>query len=68
MLCWVYYQNKQEYVADEIGVLSPNQMEADELHAGEVTLLVHCWLSRGINFSYQNGDFYHLLIHVRLLV
>jgi translation elongation factor EF-4 len=42
MLCWVCCQNKQEYVADEIGVLSPNQMEADELHAGEVTLLVLC--------------------------
>ena len=42
LTCWVYCQNKQEYVADEIGVLSPNQMEASELHAGEVTLLVRC--------------------------
>ena len=32
-----FYQNWQEYVADEIGVLSPNQMQVDELYAGEVT-------------------------------
>lgn len=26
----------QDYYADEIGVLSPNQMQVDELYAGEV--------------------------------
>ncbi|CAM0946723.1 unnamed protein product [Alopecurus aequalis] len=34
-----FMANKKEYVADEIGVLSPNQMEADVLHAGEVGYL-----------------------------
>ena len=34
----------QDYYADEIGVLSPNQLQVDELYAGEVDvspLLVH---------------------------
>lgn len=26
----------QDYVADEIGVLSPNQLQVDELYSGEV--------------------------------
>lgn len=26
----------QDYYADEIGVLSPNQLQVDELYAGEV--------------------------------
>lgn len=26
----------QDYVADEVGVLSPNQLQVDELYAGEV--------------------------------
>ncbi|KAM0823456.1 hypothetical protein ACQ4PT_070862 [Festuca glaucescens] len=39
-----FMANKKEYVADEIGVLSPNQMEADELHAGEnARLLLFHW-------------------------
>lgn len=34
----------QDYYADEIGVLSPNQLQVDELYAGEVDvspLLIH---------------------------
>jgi translation elongation factor EF-4 len=34
-----FFLNKQEYVADEIGVLSPNQMQVSELYAGEVGYL-----------------------------
>jgi translation elongation factor EF-4 len=57
MLCWVFCENKQEYVADEIGVLSPNQMEADELHAGEVTSLVLCLLVFGYQLYWRNQHF-----------
>lgn len=35
----------QDYYADEIGVLSPNQLQVDELYAGEVDvsplLIIH---------------------------
>ncbi|CAN6351606.1 unnamed protein product [Urochloa humidicola] len=34
-----FMANGKEYVADEIGVLSPNQMQVDELYAGEGSLL-----------------------------
>ncbi|CAD6248035.1 unnamed protein product [Miscanthus lutarioriparius] len=34
-----FMANGKEYVADEIGVLSPNQMQVDELYAGEVGYL-----------------------------
>lgn len=29
----------QDYFADEIGVLSPNQMQVEELYAGEVSII-----------------------------
>ncbi|KAK9732949.1 hypothetical protein RND81_04G033600 [Saponaria officinalis] len=36
----IYFMNsKKDYFADEIGVLSPTQMQADELYAGEVGYL-----------------------------
>ncbi|RLM79002.1 hypothetical protein C2845_PM12G03330 [Panicum miliaceum] len=31
-----FMANGKEYVSDEIGVLSPNQMQVDELYAGEI--------------------------------
>ncbi|KAL6888487.1 hypothetical protein ACP4OV_009513 [Aristida adscensionis] len=34
-----FMANGKEYIADEIGVLSPNQMQVDELYAGEVGYL-----------------------------
>jgi len=34
---WTYLIIKlQDYFADEIGVLSPNQLQVEELYAGEV--------------------------------
>lgn len=30
----------QEYYADEIGVLSPNQLQVEELYAGEVKYII----------------------------
>lgn len=41
----LFCKNKQEYVADEIGVLSPNQMQVNELYAGEVTFALPCFTS-----------------------
>lgn len=36
----IYFMaSKKDYYADEIGVLSPNQLQADELYAGEVGYL-----------------------------
>ncbi|RVX21469.1 Translation factor GUF1-like, chloroplastic [Vitis vinifera] len=36
----IYFMaSKKDYFADEIGVLSPNQLQADELYAGEVGYL-----------------------------
>ncbi|XP_074370054.1 translation factor GUF1 homolog, chloroplastic isoform X2 [Apium graveolens] len=35
----VFMASKKDYYADEIGVLSPNQLQVDELYAGEVGYL-----------------------------
>lgn len=37
-LCYINFafQHNQDYIADEIGVLSPNQLPVDELYVGEV--------------------------------
>lgn len=35
----------QDYYADEVGVLSPNQLQVDELYAGEVGIHNMCELT-----------------------
>ncbi len=47
-----FFLNKQEYVADEIGVLSPNQMQVSELYAGEVTFVLP-YLTSTINLMFD---------------
>lgn len=39
LLAYSQLQQMQDYYADELGVLSPNQLQVDELYAGEVKIL-----------------------------
>lgn len=38
-VCSLWSIELQDYYADEVGVLSPNQMQVDQLNAGEVKIL-----------------------------
>lgn len=51
----------QDYFADEVGVLSPNQIQVDELYAGEV---VHSFEHNilFVSFSFMCFHFPFLLI------
>ncbi|KAF6147950.1 hypothetical protein GIB67_001525 [Kingdonia uniflora] len=40
----------KDYYADEIGVLSPNQLQADELYAGEEVIFMFVYQSRHMRF------------------
>lgn len=41
---------KQDYFTDEIGVLSPNQLQVDELYAGEASFLTF-WSTYLLEFT-----------------
>lgn len=38
LLAYSQLQQMQDYYADELGVLSPNQLQVDQLYAGEVKI------------------------------
>ena len=53
----------QDYFADEIGVLSPNQLQVDELYAGEVIIPLPCFLQFqylhiGVFWSFNKKNIY----------
>lgn len=45
---------QQEYEVDEVGVLSPNQMQVDELVAGEVQITLS--IKNFMSWTYEVGD------------